>query len=276
MPLELFSMKTAELEYRSDLMLNKKFRDSADVRLKMAAVKIEISDIKNLDSLSADLLNRNFETEEKNYGDFIKRTFGTVSVLQSNISATHEFAQRERKKKEADLITITKSLNWLVSSSDSIPLVMGLTRDIKFKPLYVDQERFTFGLNYKDSVSATGYFYTITPSRIPDIKVSYPVDQVNLKKRTFPLIKGLATTDGNGNAYITLTYSTQKVKDKFPATITKIYRADGLAWSNNFKLDMIPNEITLNNENGQISVKMSSPDGASKVLIIDKGGKVVQ
>jgi len=275
MPLSLFNMKIAELDFYSDVVLNSTYRDSADVRLRLAALKMEMDDLKELDSISSLLAKRNYEDEEKNYRQFITKTFGTTSVLQNAVNATLEFSKREKAKRENELKKANQALNWLVSASDSIPLVVDNTHNLKFKPLVIESERYTFGLSYKDSL-ATGYFYSITPSRVPDLKVSFPVDQENFKKRFFPLLKGVATSDAQGNAFVVVAASTQKKNEKFPVTIAKIYRADGLSWSSNFSLDMVPSEVSLNNETGVISIKVTAPDGSAKIVNVDKNGKLTK
>ncbi len=274
MPLSLLSMKVAELEYQSDLILNKPFRDSADVRLRLAAAKMEVTDLKMLDSLASLLNKRNFAEEEKDYKDFISKSYGTTSVLQNTVASTIDYARREKAKKLLVLNTAAQSMKWIVSASDSIPLFNDTNRDLKFKPLMIEQEKFTFGIAYKDSTSSEGYFYTITPSRIPEVKVKYPVNGAAFKKRFFPFVKGLGTTDLSGNSYITVIFSTQKTREKFQATVAKIYRADGLSWSNNFSFDSLPIDLSLNNETGEIAIKMLTSDGSTKVVTIDKIGKI--
>jgi hypothetical protein len=274
MPMMLFSMKVAELEYESDLILNKPFRDSADVRLRLAAAKMEVNDLKVLDSLASLLSKRNFAEEEKDYKYFITKSYGTTSVLQNTITSTLEYAKREKTRKLSDLNAAAQSMKWIVSNGDSIPLFNELVRDLKFKPLMIDQEKFTFGLIYTDTITNEGYFYTISPSRIPDVKVKYPVGGEAFKKRYFPLAKGLGTTDPSVNSFITVIYSTQKINEKFQAIVTKIYRADGLSWSNSYSFDSLPIDLSLNNETGDISIKMMTSDGSSKIVTIDKIGKL--
>jgi hypothetical protein len=273
MPLSLFAMKRAELEYQSDLVKNRPLRDTSDVRLRLSCVRTEMDDLKKLDSLATRLSKRNFADEEKDYKRFISKAYGTTSVLQNTVSAVLDYSKRERSKKELALEAANRSLRWLISAKDSIPLFTDSNRDLKFKPLLIEDEKFTFGLVYKDTVSASGYFYSITASRIPTIKVSYSVDQNAFRKRFYPLIKGLAAADPSGNSFIVLTYSTQKNKEKFQATIAKIYKADGLAWSNNYSFDQLPTELSLNSETGEISIKVLASDGSAKILTIDKTGK---
>jgi hypothetical protein len=274
MPLSLFSMKVAELEYRSDMILNKAFHDTADVRLRLAAAKMEVADLKILDSLSTLLTKRNFSDEEKDYKHFISKSYGTTSVLQNSIGSTLDYARREKEKRMAQLDAAAISMKWIIVAGDSVPLFNDEGRDLKYKPLQIEQEKFTFGLAYKDSLANEGYFYTITPSRIPEVKVKYPVDKSAFKKRLFPLLKGLSTSDPSGNSFITIIYSTQKIRDKFIATVAKIYRSDGLSWSYNFSFDSLPVDLSLNNETGDIAIKTITSDGAVKIMIVDKTGKL--
>lgn len=273
MPLALFEMKSAELEYQSDVIKNLPLRDTSDVRLKLTCLKTEMTDLKKLDSLATRLSKRNFADEEKDFQHFISKAYGTASVLQNAVTATLEYTKRERAKKQVAFDAASQSLRWMVSANDSIPLFFDSSKDLKYKPVVVEEEKFTFGLFYRDSLSASGYFYAITPSRIPDVKASYPVESSAFRKRFYPLLKGLAASDPLGNSFVVLTYSTQKMNEKFPATIAKIYRADGLAWSNNYNLDQLPTDLSLNSETGEILVKVLASDGSAKIVTLDKTGK---
>ncbi|HZX74522.1 MAG TPA: hypothetical protein VFE57_08885, partial [Cyclobacteriaceae bacterium] len=92
-------------------------------------------------------------------------------------------------------------------------------------------------------------------------------------KANLPLIKGLTTSDGKGQVYISVIYSESKAGDKFAATISKIYRSDGLAWSLPFRLNLPPSEVSFSQASGEITVKLSSPSGESQLVVIDKNGK---
>lgn len=275
MPFDVFAMKMAELEYHSDLVSNKPLRDSLNVRLRLVGIKSEIADLKKLDSVSASLMKRDFSQEEKDYHHFISKAFGTTSVLQSLISSTNEYAKKERIKKETEWERISQSLKWLVAGTDSIPLYSETNRELKYKPLIIEEDRFTAGLFYKDT-TAIGYFYDITPSRIPKIKTNFKVDQASFKKKNLSLFKGLATSDAGGNSFIVLIYSSEKANDRFPATLAKVYRTEGLAWSVDVSFELLPAEIKLSNENGEISVRTSAADGASKIVSFDKNGAVLK
>jgi len=273
MPLDVFAMKILELEYHSNVIDNKPFRDSSNVRLKLGALKTEITGLKKLDSITTKLNARNYEDEERNYHHFISKVFGTVSVLKNTISTTQEYAKRERLKKEKLWESTSWLLKCIVDGTDSIPLLIDSNKDLKYKPIAIEEEKFTFGLVYKDSL-ATGYFYTISPSRLVEKKANFVVDQKNFVKRKFPLLKGLSVTDSKRNVFIVMTYSTQKINEKFPATVAKINRTDGLAWNINYSFGMLPEEATYNNDTGEISIKISNSNGEAKIVSFDKNGKL--
>jgi len=252
---------------------NKPLRDSSNVKLKLNAIKTEIIDLKKLDSVVSKIGLRNLVEEERNYHHFISKVFGTASVLQSTISTTREYAKRERLKKEKQWETTSQLLKWIVDGADSIPLYVESNVDLKYKPIVIEHDKFTFGLAYKDSL-ARGYFYTISPSRLVELRANFEVDQRNFKKRNFSLFKGLSVTDSKGNAFVLIVYSTQKENDKFPATMAKIYRSDGLAWNINYSFEMIPSEATFNNDTGEISIKIANNNGEAKIVTFDKNGKL--
>ena len=168
-----------------------------------------------------------------------------------------------------------QALKWIIDGSDSIPLFADASHQYKFKPLITDKEEYTGGLKYVDS-AATGYFYTVVPSRKPEVKAEFPVNQVAFQKRNLPITKALSATDGKGQVYFVLLYSEKKVDGKFPVNIAKIYRTDGLSWSHAYLFDSVPAELIFAADTGELSVKVTNPNGESKMIVIDKNGKQVQ
>jgi hypothetical protein len=276
MPLALFDMKVAELEYASQAILNRNLKDSVNLPKRLAGLHEEIRLINGLDSLAVLLDGRDLEKDGANYSHFITHAYGTADVLKSLIKTTREFADREKAKKQKQWEIRMRSLKWIVVASDSIPLFNDATSiNSRFKPFVIEPEDFTMGLKYTDSV-ATGYFYSITPSRVPDIKVSFPVGTGSFKKRNLPLIKGFATRDEKKQVYFALVYSEAKTSGKFPVVIAKIYRSDGLAWSHTYQFDMAPASISYAADAGELSVKVTNASGDSRIIVIDKAGKQLQ
>jgi len=59
--------------------------------------------------------------------------------------------------------------------------------------------------------------------------------------------------------------------NKFPATLAKIYRTDGLAWSVNYELPFVPKELLLRTDTGEITIK-----NETQQVVVDKNGKVLR
>ncbi len=276
LPFAIFDMKISELEYSSTLIENKALKQASDVTKRLAGLKLELASVRKIDSLSVNLLKRNMDAEAENYAHFVTNAYGTLGVLKSLVKATNEYAVREKLKKEEEWEATMQSLKWLLDDKDSIPLFSdALQHNYKFKPLVIVTEDHTAGLVFNDS-TANGYFYTITSSRLRDVKANFPVDKNVFTLRNLPVVKGMSATDGKGQVYFVLLYSESTVDSKFQATIAKIYRTDGLAWSTNYSLDMPPSELLYNADTGELSIKISNPSGENKIVVLDKTGKVVQ
>jgi hypothetical protein len=274
LPIGVFDMKKIDMKYQSNVILHKPMRDSSNVKAKLTYLTEELREIRFLDSLTSKLAKRDLEKEAENYNHFITKAYGTKSVLTSLINTTLDYAHREKLKKEIEWENTMQATKWAVVGVDSIPLFIEKSRELNFKPLVIMEEKYTVGLHYKDSL-ATGYLYSITPTRIPDVKATFSVDQSSFKKRNLPITKCLSISDPAAQVFYSVIYSEGKVEDKFPATVTKVYRSDGLAWSNNLKLDMIPIELTYASESGELSIKISS-GSENKIVVIDKNGKQIQ
>jgi hypothetical protein len=191
-------------------------------------------------------------------------------LLKAYIKTKKEYADRERRQKEADLTVRQNALNWLVVGSDSIPLGEQVTAST-FKPKVIEPEKYTAGLDVKDSVKIKGYFYTVTPTRIPDVKVNFPVDNSWVTNSNLNLIKGLATKDEGDHIYFVLVFHSTPVEGKYKASLAKVYRSDGLSWSHNFTFDFAPQSLEYQQDTGELVVK-----SGEVFVIVDKTGKIKQ
>lgn len=267
LPMDVLGLKIANLEYKSALMDSRRLRDSANVFLKLELIKNEIRQLKRVDSLAVKLLMRNIDEEALNYAYFVTSTYSSATLLKSYVKAEREFADREMKRKFEELALRTESINWLVNGSDSIPL--NTIRKSNFKPLWVDT-RYTAGIVFKDSLNGEGYFYNITVSRIPTIKSKFAIDVANLKESRLTELKAKVTSDQGENIFFVVIWLNRKVNEKYPTTIAKIYRSDGLSWNTNALIDFIPEEILFQQDSGDLLLK----SGSEQSLIVDKGGKI--
>jgi len=274
LPLGIFELKKADLRYRSAVVVHKPFTDSSNVMLKLSYLDEELKYLNRLDSLAKKLLDRDRVSDSVNYHHFISKAYGHQSALNSLIKTTQDFAKREQLKKQLVWENTMQATKWVISGVDSIPLFIEQSRELRFKPLLIVENKYTVGLKYNDS-TATGYLYSITPSRRPDVNVSFEVDKTSFTKRKLPILKCISTTDALQHVFFSLIYAESKMKEKFPVTVTKVYRSDGLAWSVNLKLDFMPAELSYNADTAELSIKTSAM-GENKIIIIDKNGKQLQ
>lgn len=269
LPMLLFAMKITDLEYRSSRLEHKSLSDSADVHLQITMLGQEIGLLKKLDSLTSILPEDKLDDKAVDYADFINSTYGNPSVLKSYVHSLHEFAMREERKGSAQIAYYNRALNYIVDGADSIPLSDQIISS--FRPLVTTPEKFTLGLSLRDTTQLQGYFYTITSSRTPEVKAFFPVDKSAFRAANISAARALAYSDIAGQIYYVLVYNDKPVKEKFHATVAKIYRSDGLAWKTDYPLSFTPSELIVSAGTGELVIR----NGAQQV-VIDKNGKVVR
>lgn len=271
LPMEVFTLKITDLEYRSTVIENKSVADSMNVHVRLDMLNRELKHLNKLDSIAGKLASEDLDKRALDYEYFVKNTYSTTAVLKSYIGGLKDFAEREKKIKDDQLAFRTETLRWLVNGADSIPLFVDQSHS-KFKPLAVIAEKYTTGLLYADSLSPTGYFYTISPSRVPDVKVSFPVEKPSFKQARLLSSKALTFSDAAGQIYFVLVFSDRGKENKYAATLAKIYRSDGLAWSMNYELGFIPKEISFKSDSGELTIK--GDDNQQNTM--DKNGKLLK
>lgn len=275
LPIQVFQMKEAEIEFGSQVAENRPLRDSASLALQVAGLNQEIALAHRLDSIASYLVERDVEAELANYRHFVNTAYGSTSVLKSLIRGTRELALREIIRRESAVKRKTDALQWIVDGTDSIPLMSPAPERSRFKSLVQQEEKFTSGLTFADSVG-TGYFYTISPSRKVAVKATYKVNPDAFKKRYLPVTKAIAIQDESGLVFFVLTYQETKMKDKYQATLTKIYKVEGLAWSVNLELDQLPIELVFTKESSEVTIKTKSSIGEVFAVVFDRDGKPVK
>jgi len=272
LPMEVFSLKIADLEYRSTLLEHRVKKDSANIHSRLSMLNKEVKSLAKVDSMATKLLGEDLDQKVLDYENFVKNTYGSAVVLKSYVKGLKEYAEREKKEKDAELAIRRENLRWLVNGADSIPL-FSETSGSKFKPLAVIDEKYTAGLQYPDSLNPSGYFYTINATRIPDVKVLFPVEKPSFRQARLLSSKAITYSDAPGQIYFVLFFSNQQSKEsKYAATLAKIYRSDGLAWSMNYELAFIPREISFKPESGELTIK--GDDNQQNTM--DKNGKLVK
>ena len=231
LPMDIFTLKISDLEYRSTLIEQKSHHDSADLHFRKRLLQRELVYLNKLDSTADKLSSADIDRKSADYEHFITNAYSNTVVLKSYVKALKEYAEREKRKKNAEAEKIENELRWIITDNDSIP-AMPDALSPKYKPLTLVQEKYTSGLHFVDSTDVSGYFATIVPTRTADIMINFPVDKTHFSLADSSGYKSIVYADAAGQLYFVLIYSEKRSDgDKIAATLAKIYRSDGLAWS---------------------------------------------
>lgn len=268
MPMLVMAVKVADLEYQSAIIDHKKSNVSHDVHAQLEQTKQELKALRKLDSLTTRLAAVNIDEEALNYSHFVSNTYSSATVLKAYIKTAREYAEREMRTKEAELLARRNALNWIVVANDSVPASVDVASG-RFKTLVVESEKYVAGLDAKDSLALSGYFYTVTPSRIPDVKVNFQIDKSFAKASNLSSIKAIATRDGGDHIYFVLVFRSEAPDGKYKASLAKIYRSDGLSWNQNYTFDFAPEELEYQQDTGELVVK-----SGELFVVVDKSGKI--
>ncbi|MFN8879677.1 MAG: tetratricopeptide repeat protein [Cyclobacteriaceae bacterium] len=271
MPLSLFAMKMAELEFGSDLADHRTTRDSVNLVFGLWQTKKELHDLVRLDSLASIMSGYQFEADVANYQHFIAHAYGNSAVLQTYVRTTKEFSEREIKKRREVMSKMESTLSWVIDGTDSIAISPAAQRESRFKPLVIVPEKMVAGLVFKDTV-ATGFLYNITPSRIPGAKGSFAVDST-FKRRNLSVLKGIGATDALGQTYFAILYSEVPTGKVFRTTVCRVSTTGGLEWARNFSLELPPANATYFPESQELSIMLKSSAGEKRIVTLDKSGK---
>lgn len=244
---------------------------STDLNARLNAVQSEAHYISKLDSVADNLSKRPLDEDILNYQKFVATTFSKGDILKSYIRSVKEYAARETEKKRKEIEMYTESLKWLIVGADSIPLTMD-QQDTKYRVILVEDNKYTVGATFSVKVSGDGYFYNITPSRIPTLKATFALDTAFSSVQIKNSLQAIVTSDPAEQIFFVAIFGSESGTGKFPVTVAKIYKSDGLSWSSNIKLDFVPAKIELIPDTGELRIK-SETEGIN--VSVDKNGKLI-
>lgn len=264
LPLNLIELRIAFLECRDAHWISRHHADSLDVNFQVKLAEAEAASLRKLDSITKVLREADLDVASRNYDHFVGSAYSNPEGVTRYLSELATYADEETKRVTEIMQQRKEAARWIRVQDESVPLTATDTL-LPYRPLVTEEEKYTLGLKFVDSTDVSGYFYSVTPSRVPDIGVTFPVDKVHfLSGATF----GAMATDANELIYYILIYAEEQVDEKFPATLAKIYRADGLSWSVNYPLDFVPESIEYRADSGDLILESS--EGA---LVFDKNGR---
>jgi hypothetical protein len=265
LPLALARLYAASHEFRSSRGRSAALNDSLDVHFQLDLVRDEMRALERVDSAANLLRQKDLKAAAHLYARFLPPELRTTEALQSLIDTLADAADAERQRVSDNLLAREVAARRLRVGDELIPLHTTDTLSA-YRPLLTEDERYTIGVKRMDSVSVAGYFYSITPSRVPDIAATFVLDTAAFGPRHWPSVKALST-DANGLVYYVLIYADRSDQEKFPAKVAKVYRVDGLAWTMDLQLDFLPESLDYKADTGMLAIR------GEQTIIIDKNGK---
>lgn len=241
------------------------FKDSLDVHFQLELARAESDALRALDSAVNLLRQQDLTAAAHRYAYFLPEELRTANALEEVLNTSSATVDSERQRVSENLAIRELHARRLRVGDEFIPLSPADTL-WGCHPLITLDEQYTVGVKRLDSTNVAGYFYSITPSRVPDIAATFALDTVAFGPNRWSSVKALST-DANGLVYYVLIYSDQPEKEKYPARIAKIYRADGLSWTTDIQLAFIPEALEYQQNTGTLAVK------GQETLLIDKNGK---
>lgn len=238
--------------------------DSVDVLLREQSARAAVRALERVDSAVSLLRQKDLKDATHRYAFFLPQRLRTADAVQALVDSLSAPADLVREKVYLRLAIRELAARRLRVGNESIPLFATDTLDA-CRPLLTVDERYTVGVKRVDSVSVAGYFYSITPSRVPDIAATFALDTASFSPRNWPSVNALST-DADGLVYYVLIYSNGSEQEKYPAKIAKVYRVDGLSWATDLQLGFVPESLEYEPGTGTLAVR------GEGTLIIDKNG----
>jgi len=271
LPLAVFNWRLAELETGSVICQGREVRSGGNLLLNYNRLEKEAKAWNKQDSLVSLVLKRDLANDERTYSRFVRDAYTGMERLKLMLENGRDYADRRVASINTEMSAIRERMRFIIDGEMRIPALPGVSED-GMVPLSLQPEKNTLGIHYV-SHQPTAYFYLITPNRIADVKARFPLDSTifAVQKQTF--FKAQVVEAQNGNIFFPVIFSEERVDGKVPVVISKVYSIDGLAWSNLYWIDGLPDEIHFIKETGELSIRINTPAGPVPFLI-PKDGKL--
>ncbi|HEX7015703.1 MAG TPA: hypothetical protein VF191_09345 [Cyclobacteriaceae bacterium] len=238
--------------------------DSINAQLMLQDARDDVRALELLDSAVHMLRERDLTKAVHQYAFFLPPELREGKAVEALMDSISTAADAQRQHIHDSLVASELAAHRLRVGEEFIPLSNTDTLNA-CRPLLTIDERYTVGVKAIDSVSVAGYFYSITPSRIPDVAATFELDTAAFGTLHWPSVKALST-DANDLVYYVLIYADKGDWETYPARVAKIYRVDGLSWTTDLQLGFAPELLEYQPDTGTLVVR------GEDTLIIDKNG----
>lgn len=280
LPIAVFSLRDAELRYKSLLIDNKNYADSSNVLYQLDVLGRSLDALNAMDSVVNILVGKNLQEESKNYQYYIDTQFQGVESFQAYVKGKLDYAIDQKRAKKAEFERKIERSRWLIAGNDSIPLFKVTDTTNQYIPLSID-EKLTTGLYFSDDESVQGYFAMVEPSRVPKTNIKFDVNKEYFNRTNVENITSRSIADEGGHIYYVMMCIQKPEQEAYVAVINKIYSSDGLSWTKQVDLLAAPMDLSYDAGSGDFIVEydpqnLEGTNGTTlpTTLVLDKKGNI--
>lgn len=272
LPVQLFRLKLAELNYRSSVMEIEN-PDSLNVFERISMVENLSNALGTIDSIIVILNGMNIEEESKNYQKFVMEKYGSHQKVSGLVSNKKDFVKNERARLTQMLDQLNTRLTYTVYAQDTIPLFDSLSTKLPFKPLYTEPEKYSYGFTVTDTTISGGYFVDVNPGRVSQMKAEIILNNEVFSLEDLPQVSSLSVTDDDEEIFYVIIMKDEEIDSLGYQTdllVSKIYKQTGLSWTRHFEWQGArPNEAFYQPDTGNLV--LSYADRPEKIIVTKEG-----
>lgn len=268
LPVQVFKLRLAELDFLSSLLERRQVIDSADLLFQHQLIVHLEEQVNNIDSLITSISMLDLQDKSDNYKEFISTRYGSVNNLRQVVDKKRDFIINQRLIIELEKGNIENGLRHMLIGSELIPLFYDPEDSINiYRPLKIVEEKYSAGLFVPAGKIRGAYFTDINRERKSKVKVDIQLDSTKFLSSNLALTEILATSDQPENIFYVLVFQQSNGEDDsitYNAVMNKIYRTDGLAWSKEISWAIKPVDILYQPDTGNVIVSF---EDESKTVI---------
>ncbi|MEO1052047.1 MAG: hypothetical protein AAFX87_15550, partial [Bacteroidota bacterium] len=282
MPLLLFDLKMAELNYLSHVMATKDWRDSLDIDLQSNILLQDRKKLNSLDSVVNVLIGIDIIGEAGNYKEFVEQQYTTFQGLQKFAKDRLDFAIDEKRRIQDAIEANEKRAMWILFEGDSIPLfeVEKFVFDsagMNYLPLVIT-DKFSMGIHFNNDTLPEGYIVDITPSRKPELVHILPLDTTYFGYEYLYYAKGQSLTLSDSSELFVF-HSDRKTEAASKVYMQLVKPDKQVDWIKNIDLASPLNELIYQQDEDVILIRFQSNneeggEATESVWTLDRQGNL--
>ena len=202
LPVKLFDLRYAELEYFNSMLKSMEFRQSNDYANRIKLLSQDKVLLKKMDSLVNNIAKLDIDEQIRNYTDFVDKRYKGYLGLDKYLKDKVEAARKYGEKTDADLEALRDRNAYMVVNESKYYIdttfITPEMDSITYSPKFTDTH---FSSGYQETPDGIeGYLVEVNPQRATNIFYTFTLDSADVGDD--PDV--VATTDGTGQVFYVL------------------------------------------------------------------------